>query len=89
MCSRKPGCIHAFEEEEINGRSLRSLLCPSAETLEEFLSEMPASLSSAHFDVAAALGPEKMAGLRHRLGTRRMGLRGIPWTSEARSQSSA
>ena len=61
MCSRKPGCIHAFEEE-INGRSLRSLLCPSAETLEEFLSEMPASLSSAHFDVAAALGPEKMAG---------------------------
>lgn len=77
-------CIHAFEEE-INGRSLRSLLCPSAETLEEFLSEMPASLSSAHFDVAAALGPEKMAGFAIVLQEKPLGLEceSLSWTCGA------
>eukprot|EP00439_Symbiodinium_sp_Y106_P045165 s720_g5.t1 len=77
-------CIHAFEEE-INGRSLRSLLCPSAENLEDFLSEMPASLSSAHFDVAAALGSDKMAGFVIVLQEKPLGLEceSLSWTCGA------
>ena len=54
-----PGCIRSLEK--LSGCTLREILCPEAERLEQLLKAVPESLRSAHFDVAAALGTSEEA----------------------------